>query len=143
MEALNVKNDLALQRLLKESHLLEEAKTSSKPGWHRHKATDMRMQALGSKTSIFHQEKMPLSHRKGMAAKATMREARRRKDALENGVILEKRSKSAKLTSARRPRGVDVPAVGKFRGGTLKLTKKDIFDIQGPGRRLESRRGKR
>jgi len=133
-EAQNLKHDLDLQRLLKESHLLEQAKSSPAPGTQRHKAVDMRMQSLGSKDSLFHQEKMPLSHRKGILAKATSREAVRRKEAKENGIILEKPSGKAR-SIARRERGVDVPAVGRFRGGTLKLSRTDILDIQGPARR--------
>jgi hypothetical protein len=134
-EALNLKHDLDLQRLLKESHLLEQAKASSSLGSHRHKAVDMRMQALGSKESVFHQDKMPLAHRRGILAKAAARESGRRKDAQENGIILEKatdgRSRAKKL---HRERAVDAPGVGKFRGGTLKLSKKDVLDIQGPAR---------
>ncbi|KIV85690.1 hypothetical protein PV11_01356 [Exophiala sideris] len=142
-EALNLKHDLDLQRLLKESHLLEQAKSASIPGSHRHKALDMRMQSLGSKESLFHQEKMPLSHRKGILAKATSREAMRRKEAKENGIILEKPSGKARST-IRRERGVDAPAVGKFRGGTLKLSKKDVLDIQGSGRsRSGGKKGRR
>ncbi|EHY56632.1 pre-rRNA processing and 40S ribosomal subunit assembly [Exophiala dermatitidis] len=132
-EALNLKHDLDLQRLLKESHLLEEAKASSTLGAHRHKALDMRLQSLGSKGSLFQQEKMPLTHRKGILAKAASREAFRRQEARENGIILERPSGKAKSSQSRRERGVDVPAVGKFRGGTLKLTKKDVVNIQGAG----------
>ena len=120
-EALNLKHDLDLQRLLKESHLLEQARTSSVPGSHRHKAIDMRMQSLGSKDSLFHQEKMPLSHRRGITAKAASREAMRRKEARENGIILERAAANRK-SSGRRERAVDVPAVGRFRGGTLQLS---------------------
>ncbi len=133
-EALNLKHDLDLQRLLKESHLLEQAKASSTLGTHRHKAVDMRMQSLGSKESVFHQDKMPLAHRRGILAKAANREASRRADAQENGVILEKATTKARARDLHRERGVDVPAVGKFRGGTLRLSKKDVLDIQGPSR---------
>ncbi|KIW98422.1 uncharacterized protein Z519_00082 [Cladophialophora bantiana CBS 173.52] len=139
-KALNLKHDLDLQRLLKESHLLEQAKASSSLGTHRHKVVDMRMQALGSKGSMFHQEKMPLVHRRGILAKAAEREASRRKEAQENGIILEKASGKSRSKDARRERGVDVPAVGKFRGGTLTLSKKDVLDIQGQG--LSRLRGK-
>jgi hypothetical protein len=133
-EALNLKHDLDLQRLLKESHLLERAQESSSPGTHRHKAVDMRMQALGSKDSMFHPDKMPLAHRRGILAKAAVREAGRRKEAKENGIILEKVATKSRSKDDRRQRGVDVPAVGKFRGGTLRLSKRDLLDIQGPGR---------
>lgn len=139
-----MKHDLDLQRLLSESHLLEEARTASIPGKHRHKAVDMRLQSLGSKESLFQQEKMPLAHRRGILAKAATREAVRRREARENGIILERPSGKSNSSRARRERGVDVPAVGKFHGGTLKLSKRDVADIQGPSRSGgRGRRGRR
>jgi len=63
-EAANLKKDLELQRFLKESHLLESSTDHIFTGKNRHKATDLRLQALGSKTSILKQEKMPMSHRR-------------------------------------------------------------------------------
>ena len=100
-------------------------------GRNRHKAVDLRLQSLGSKSSTLKQQKMPLAHRKGIVAKAADREDRRRREAKENGVILEK-AVTSKKTRVKRQRGVDAPSVGKFRGGMLKLSKKDVADIQGP-----------
>ena len=131
-ETLNLKHDLDLQRLLKESRLLEQAKTSTSSATHQHKATDMRLQSLGSKGSLFGQEKMPLAHRRGITAKAGAKEALRRKEAKENGVVLEKAMSSPFQSRIRRDRGVDAPFLGKFRGGTLKLSRNDIANIQGP-----------
>lgn len=103
---------------------------------------DLRLQAVGAKTSILKQEKMPMSHRKGIKAKQSEHEERRRKEARENGVILEKAKMSAKSSWERkRERGVGGPGVGKFMGGTLKLSKKDILDIEGPKRRTAATRG--
>ena len=133
-ETLNLKHDLDLQRLLKESHLLEQTKGSTDPGTHRHKAMDLRLTSLGSRASIFGQEKMPLAHRKGIVAKAGSKEALRRQEAKENGIILERLIKSSVQPKGKRERGVDAPSVGKFRGGTLKLSKDDIAGIQGPRR---------
>ena len=133
-ETVNLKNDLDLQRLLKESHLLEQAKGSPDLGTHRHTAMDMRLTSLGSKSSLSGQGKMPLAHRKGIVAKAGSREALRRKEAQENGIVLEKFMKSAVQPKGKRERGVDAPAVGKFRGGTLRLSKDDIAGIRGPRR---------
>lgn len=139
-EMLNLKRDLDLQRLLKESHLLEKSKASESPGKQRQMALDMRLQALGAKESIFAQQRMPVAHRLGITKKADQKEARRRKDAKENGVILERVTK--KSTSKRpRDRGVDVPGVGKFAGGTLKLSRRDVANIQGPP--TAARKGKR
>lgn len=104
-------------------------------------ALEMRLQALGAKESILTQQKMPAAHRIGMTKKADRREVLRRKEAKENGVILEKASKKSK--NARRERAVDVPGVGKFSGGTLKLSKRDISSIQGSSAVPKKRKGKR
>lgn len=134
-DAEDLKNDLALQRLLKESHLLESASELAPSGKNRHRALDLRMQALGSKTSIYAQQNMPSSHRRGIKAKATSKEERRRREARENGIILEKPAFKPKNNSdKRRERGVGGPSVGKFAGGTLKLNKRDLSAIQGTQR---------
>jgi hypothetical protein len=137
-DAANLKKDLELQRLLKESHLLE------RPSVKRDKVTDLRLQALGAKASVFAQQKMPLAHRRGIKAKAIMREEVRRKEAQENGVILERASRSKRIDTRKRDRGIGTPAVGKFAGGTLKLSQKDIHEINGPRQAVRgTRKGKR
>ncbi|KAF2484712.1 hypothetical protein BDY17DRAFT_323546 [Neohortaea acidophila] len=144
-EVTNLKHDLALQRLLKESHLLDPesfqsgssgASTPTTSGKTRLKALDLRLQDLGAKHPATQQQRMPLSHRKGIAAKAAGREQQRRKDAVENGVILEKARSagvagSAKGPVKRRERGIGGPTVGKFKGGTLRLSERDVRAIQG------------
>jgi len=145
-EAANLKKDLALQRLISESHLLDSS-SYTVSGNNRHKALDMRIQALGSKTSILRQEKMPMAHRKGIEAKKRNDDEKRRKEAKENGIILEKatntKSNAAKKeTGKKRDRGVGAPSVGRFSGGTLKLSKRDIFEVEGP-KRSDSGRGGR
>jgi hypothetical protein len=141
-EAANLKKDLALQRLLTESHLLDSSTNPTPSGNNRHKATDLRLQALGAKTSILKQEKMPMAHRRGIIAKQSEKEDKRRKEAKENGVILEKVKMGERSNSGRRDRGVGAPGVGKFSGGTLRLSKKDIFDIEGPKRSVVGRGGR-
>jgi hypothetical protein len=121
---------LDLQRLLQESSLLKRQKEGGRAD--RDRTTDLRLQSLGLKSSLYSQEKMPMAHRQGIKAKAKSREELRRKDARENGVILEKASKTGNRDKPKKERGVDVPVVGKFRGGTLKLSRRDVFDIQGP-----------
>ena len=144
MDAANLKKDLELQRLLKESHLLDRPNLTATPTVNRDKVMDLRMQALGSKASLFAQHKMPLAHRRGIKAKVVMREEVRRKEAQENGVILEKASKGKQGDTRRRDRGIGTPTVGKFAGGTLKLSRKDLHEINGPRQALRGRRkGKR
>ena len=110
-------------------------------GKNRHKALDLRLQSLGSSSSIFKQEKMPMSHRKGIANKAKRREEIRRRDAKEAGIVLE-RKQVVRKERERRERGVGGPSVGKFRGGMLQLSKRDVADIEGLKHRRD-RKGKK
>ncbi|KAK0259500.1 pre-rRNA processing and 40S ribosomal subunit assembly [Friedmanniomyces endolithicus] len=132
-ETSNLKHDLALQRLLKESHLLDHSSTKNSAvvpeGKVRVKALDLRLRDLGAKQSLSEQKTMPLAHRKGIKAKAAGRETARRKEAVENGVILEKVRTSAQ-PQKRRERGIGAPSIGKFRGGTLKLSSHDVKSIE-------------
>ncbi|KAH7122486.1 hypothetical protein B0J11DRAFT_340450 [Dendryphion nanum] len=142
-ETAHLKNDLALQRLLRDSHILSSTSTStsgtstptiSATGSARHKSTDLHLLSLGAKTSLQKQKNMPMSHRKGITAMATHRENVRRKDARDNGIVLEK-EKRAKKFGGERERGIGGPDVGTFKGGMLKLSKKDVADITSGGHR--------
>ena len=151
-ETNNLQNDLALQRLLKESHLLDantfsaSGTASSAPeGAARLKALDMRIRDLGGKKSHLEQDRMPIAFRKGMVAKASEREGKRRTEAKENGVILERfgaktsGGAGAATRGGGRERKKDIgtggPDVGTFRGATLRLSKNDIKGIEGSGKR--------
>ncbi len=143
MEAANLKNDLALQRLLAESDLLKSSSSPVLSGTNRHKATDLRLQTLGAKESILKQESMPKSHRLGIIAKKAELEDKRRKEARENGIILEKAGVGTKRKNeGKRDWGIGGPGVGKFSGGTLRLSKKDIFNIEGPRKTLDGKGGR-
>ena len=135
-DASNLRKDLALQHLLKESHLLDADCSLLHVGQKRHKASDLRLQDAGCKSSIFTQKKMPLAQRKGIGAKFAEREEQRRRQAQENGVVLEKISKSKRKKTVNRQRGIGAPSVGKFQRGGLKLSQKDIKVIEGPQRTL-------
>ncbi|KAI8941012.1 hypothetical protein NX059_002259 [Plenodomus lindquistii] len=136
----NLKNDLALQKLLRESHLLSASSSgTSTPnlvatGIARHKSTDLHLQALGAKSSVFTQKKMPMAQRKHMAQKALNTEAKRRAEAKEAGIVLEREQKTGKAEKERkRERSVGGPSIGRFKGGTLSLSKKDVRSITGGG----------
>jgi hypothetical protein len=145
-ETLNLKHDLDLQRLLRESHLFERGRSTADAtmatGPQRHRATDLRIQSLGAKESLFDQAKMPMSHRKGIQGKKRAREGQRREEAKQNDIVLEKKQRTG-VSSGKRERAVDAPGMGRFRGGTLKLSKSDIAGMQGPSRTTSRRRGKR
>lgn len=144
-EKANLKNDLALQRLLKESHLLNPNSANkasfTTEGRSRLTSLDMRLQDLGAKSSALRQEKMPMSQRKGIADKKAQRETSRRKEAAANGIILEKTRTTAKVQK-RRERSIGGPTVGKFQRGALKLSSRDVRDIVGSGSR-GGRKGRR
>ncbi|KAF2095247.1 hypothetical protein NA57DRAFT_79737 [Rhizodiscina lignyota] len=165
-ESTNLQNDASLQRLLRESHLLSTTPSSSStfypsstPSLHsrpsnpantngagalaaigaaRHAAHDLHFLSLGGKPhmGLKHQKSMPLAQRKGIAKKREEMEERRRREAKEMGVVLERAvGKKGSSTGAKRERGVGAPGVGKFKGGTLTLSKRDVASIQGSGKR--------
>ncbi|KFA68846.1 hypothetical protein S40285_01145 [Stachybotrys chlorohalonatus IBT 40285] len=116
--------DLELRRLLAESHLFSRAvnhspfasTTASEPkafnaGRIRRKATDLRVQALGSSASILTQDRIPMNIRKGMNAAAAGRETKRRREAKENGVILERAASKKKTRDRRKDPMMDGPGV--------------------------------
>ncbi|KAF2715012.1 hypothetical protein K504DRAFT_354017, partial [Pleomassaria siparia CBS 279.74] len=143
----NLKNDLDLQRLLRDSHLLHTSAVSSNAsstpnpltltGSLRHKSTDLHLLSLGAKKSIHHQKNMPMPERRANAAKAKALEEKRRIEARENGIVLEKEARKPRLVgkAKARERGVGGPAVGKFRSGTLTLSKRDVASITSSGGR--------
>lgn len=93
--------------------------------------------------------------RKGLTFKTKDRDNKRRKDAKENGVILERATKGLGLGTAssksvgtvqprrKRLQEIGAPSVGKFRNGALTLSKSDIQGMQGRGdlRRDKQRSG--
>ncbi|KAF3085435.1 hypothetical protein TWF102_011579 [Orbilia oligospora] len=113
-EALNLKNDVALRNLLAESHLLDSTLSHS-TAKNRHKAIEQRIIALGA-------EKV-------------------KREAKENGVITDKESKRAKERRKNRERqtrrkgegrdaGVGHSKIGKFRGGELRLSRRDVASMR-------------
>ncbi|KAL8347113.1 hypothetical protein RB601_003324 [Gaeumannomyces tritici] len=173
-------NDLALQRLLSESHLLSaatagQASSSSATllssvaatpaagsaafaqGRLRRRTADLRMQALGSRESVFAQPAMPLAIRRGIAQHRAAREQRRRREARECGVILEAPSSSSSSSAKSRAGGgggggsgarrggpkVGMPGVGKMRGAELRISARDVRDIEGRKAGPEKRKKKR
>lgn len=102
----NLKNDLELQRLLKESHFLNNTHNDfsgalltlqtidyEEPiGKARRRALDSRILQVSELNKNQHSklEKMPMSMRKGMISATKQRISKYERDARENGVILSK-----------------------------------------------------
>lgn len=111
----------------------------------------MRIQALGASSaplaktpdSLFEQKKMPMAMRKRIVATRGAREDKRRREAKENGIILEKeKKKPAKDDRSRRERNIDGPAVGRMRGAELRLSERDVRSIEGGGGSSRGRGGR-
>lgn len=83
-------------------------------------------------------QKMPMARRKSMTATQEKREEKRRKEAKEAGIILEKETKKKKKPERRRGVGLG-SGVGKFKGGALVLSKKDVMEIEGRGSMTKKR----
>lgn len=84
--------------------------------------------------------------RKGITAAAVDREAKRRREAKESGVILE-RETGKKKTAKRDRRGGGGgngfgPAVGRLKGAELKISERDVKKIEGTRDTFGRRGGK-
>jgi len=92
---------------------------------------------------------MPMGMRKGINHAAVTREDKRRREAKENGIILEREAKKVKgggVKKRRSERPVDLPGVGKLRGAELRITERDVRAIEGfkkTGGREKKSRGRR
>ena len=132
-EVQNLKNDIALQRLLRESNLLSEAKIRDDPGRVRHKALDARISHLGG--NELPKPNTPARIRKGIEAKRKSTEAKREREAQDAGIVLPVKRKSKAVKG--RDRGLALKSgVGKFKNGTLKIDEKEIRRINNSGSRF-------
>ena len=156
-------NDLELQRLISESHILSATNpfntatsgatapsTAFSEGRTRALTTDLRLQKLGSAGSIFNsQKKMPMAMRKGILGAKAAREEKRRREAKENGIILErerpdeggsgagKKARRKQQQQGRRSElPVDMPGMGRMKGGELRLSKRDVRAVEMEGKRM-------
>lgn len=153
-----------MQRLISESHILSAAGANPSHWQSEHaagtatnvrafaagrtarKTTDMRVQALGAKESILSQAKMPMSMRKGIVGAAAVKEDKRRREARENGIILEREVKKARVTKkrGRGDRPVDLPGVGRMKGAELRVSAREAREIAASVRKPAGRgRGKK
>ncbi|MCJ1435098.1 Methyl-CpG-binding domain protein 2 [Xylographa pallens] len=150
-------NDLALQRLLAETHLLQPSASAhaatpaprATPGLTtRQRALDLRVQALGAKRALVGRQAVPLGVRRGVEAKKVEREERRRREAREGGVVLERKGGGGGERRGGREerrgggREVGGPAVGRWKGGMLVLGRGDVEAIEGRGRGMGRGKGR-
>lgn len=147
----HLKKDLELSRLIQESHLLSKnsaaAQQPAKQDYQgRLKTTESRLAALGAKDTVLKQRNVPNTIRYGIKNKEREREQKRRKEAQENGIVLEKAQakKRGNTMEKKRERSVGNPGVGKFKGGTLTLGKRDLSKLTTPKSALmKGRKGRK
>lgn len=151
----NLENDLALQRLIKESHILAEAGLSGVDlstgitGKARHKTLQSRLDDLGLKKSK--PETMPMNIRKGMVSKQKRRHENYVERAKEAGIILARPAKKSageeggKKRVVKRERGLKIASVGRETKHGLIISKSEIarYSGSGGGRGGRKRGGKR
>lgn len=132
----SVENDLALQRLISESHILAEANDYTGAdisldfdpiGKSRIKALDSRMHTLTGKTQKA--QKMPMKMRQGVEAKRKERQDKKEKEAREAGIVLARKAKVKKSTT-KRDRGLKIASVGKSTGHGIVVSERDIQRIR-------------
>lgn len=139
-EQLNLDNDLALQRLIKESHILAEAGLSGVDistgitGRARHKTLDLRLDDLGLATTKTGQ--IPMNMRKGMIAKKAQRKERHVREAKEAGIVLARETKKELPLGKRdkskwRERGLKINSVGRETRNGLFISKSEISKYTG------------
>jgi len=138
-ETLNIQNDIALQRLLRESNLLSEYANKEDPGRLRHLTLDARISHLGGKDTP--KGNIPLRIRKGIENAKKRREEKKEKEAKEAGIVMA--TKHRVKNEKPRARGLKTAAsVGKFKNGMLKINERDIRRINKSGGPSSGRRGK-
>lgn len=139
-EQLNLDNDLALQRLIKESHILAEAGLSGVDistgitGRARHKTLDLRLDDLGLATTKTGQ--IPMNMRKGMISKQASRKERHVREAKEAGIVLARTTKKEVPLGKRdkskwRERGLKINSVGRETRHGLFISKSEISKYTG------------
>lgn len=77
-----------------------------------------------------------MAMRKGIETAKKEREERRRKEALENGIVLERKAGGAGPKDRKRRRdgaAVDMPGIGRMKGAELRLSEKDIRSMESGG----------
>lgn len=72
-----------------------------------------------------------MNMRKGIVAAATARETKRRREARENNVVLEKETGKKKRRDRVKGMGVDRPGVGRLKGAELRINEHDVKRIEG------------
>ncbi|KAG4301513.1 hypothetical protein PCK1_002226 [Pneumocystis canis] len=125
-----LRNDVALQRLLEESELLKKGSNNSTfslnpTGKQRYKIIEKRLKLLGGKNI---KEKIPFKIRLGMEFKAKKRKEIANKRAKEAGIVQALPVSKPKIKH-KRNHGLNEIRIGKYYKGMVILSKNDIKEV--------------
>lgn len=137
----DLKNDLELQRLIEESHILQEQQEFSGAsisigdpmesiGKNRIKILEARMAKAGAKKKT---EKMPMAIAKGIKNKAKERSDTHKFRAKESGIVLAREKKVRKQRV--HDKGLKINSVGKSTAHGVTVSQRDIARVQSKTRR--------
>lgn len=137
----DLKNDLELQRLIEESHILHEQQEFTGAdisvgdpmesiGKNRIKILEARLAKAGGKKKV---EKMPMAIAKGVKAKAKERAETHKSRAREAGIVLAHEKKVRKQRV--HDRGLKINSVGKATAHGVSVSERDIARVQNKTRR--------
>lgn len=137
----DLKNDLELQRLIEESHILHEQQEFTGAdisigdpmesiGKNRIKILEARLAKAGGKKKA---EKMPMAIAKGIKAKAKERSEAHKSRAKEAGIVLAHEKKVRKQRV--HDRGLKINSVGKSTAHGVSVSQRDIARVQNKTRR--------
>lgn len=82
-----------------------------------------------------------MAMRKGIESAKVSRETQRRREAAENGIVLERKGGNSRGKRKRGGASVDMPGVGRMRGAELSLSERDIRSIESGGGGFRGGRG--
>ncbi|KAA8898488.1 hypothetical protein TRICI_006550 [Trichomonascus ciferrii] len=147
----SLEKDIALQRLISESHILAEGRdqfsgadisTDFDPiGKTRHKTLSSRLESLGGISDKNAKQRAPMNIQQGINAKRQERKEKHEKYAKEAGIVLARPTSSVKKAPIKRDKGLKIASVGKNTRHGLKISEKDIQKVSGKSKSFK--KGKR
>ncbi|OLL22794.1 hypothetical protein NEOLI_004687 [Neolecta irregularis DAH-3] len=135
-DSINLKHDVALQRLLRESHLLHKEASSERglelTGKSRIKALEQYATSLGGKVKA---DRTPMRIKRGIKEKAQKRKEKNAREAMEAGIVTSKEKKVKKRVFKKNSGLDNLHRVGKFKGGTLSINESEIRRVNRAGQK--------
>ncbi|ORY86181.1 hypothetical protein BCR37DRAFT_385663 [Protomyces lactucae-debilis] len=145
----DIKKDKALQRLLRDAHLLDGTTEALElqGGKARQQSVAEQLKRSGAKQVA--QRKMPVGMRLGMRDAAKKKATAHEESMRENGIITAKKTHADKQAmmprkKQKKERSLGTMAgVGRYKNGTLTISKREIDSVNGTGAKQGGKKGKK